>query len=59
MRSLLIACCSLIAAASFANGFPATEVYEAVSPSVVFIRASKGSGAGMLGAGSVIAKDGL
>lgn len=59
MRSLLIACCTLIAAASISYGFPAIEVYEAVSPSVVFIRASKGSGAGMLGAGSVIARDGL
>ncbi len=42
-----------------AYGFPATEVYEAASPSVVVIKASKEEGAGMIGAASVISKDGF
>jgi len=46
-------------AAAIASDFPAREIYEAFSPSVVVIKAFRSSGGGMIGAGSIISSDGL
>lgn len=60
MRILLIIGSLLLTSIqAYASDFPAKEVYETISPSVVTIRASKAEGEGMIGAGSIISKKGL
>jgi len=44
---------------TIASDFPAKEVYGTYSPSVVVIRALRAGGGGMIGAGSIIAGEGL
>lgn len=44
---------------SYASDFPAKEIYARFAPSVVVIKASDGSGAGMIGSGSIISNDGM
>lgn len=50
---------SILSAVGHAADFPATEIYETVSPRVVVIRGSGTSIQGSLGAGSIISQDGL
>jgi len=60
MKLLTLALTMLcIATPSFASDFPAREVYQKYSPAVVVILASGEDGKGMIGTGSIIAKDGL
>jgi serine protease Do len=54
---LIIVALALVLCATVAFGFPAVEVYQSTSKSVVLI-VSKNQGGNMLGAGSVVTSDG-
>lgn len=56
---ILTAMAVMVIAVQVANSFPAVEVYQKTSPSVVLIVASSGGSGSLMGAGSVITRDGL
>lgn len=59
MRFLVLLLLFLFPMRSYADDFPAKEIYIKSSPAVVVVKASKNNGTGMISSGSIISRDGL